>query len=83
MKILYFARIRAQIGQSVELLEKPSAMTTVADLIASLKARGGGYEAALADPAAVKVAINHDYVGLDHPVTETDEIALFPPVTGG
>ncbi len=52
-------------------------------LIDWLKGRGGGYAEAFADLSVVRVAVNQEYVTLDHPVAEEDEVALFPPVTGG
>ena len=54
-----------------------------ADLIAWISGQGGGRAEALADLSAVRVAVNQEYVGLDHPVGADDEIAFFPPVTGG
>ena len=45
--------------------------------------RGCGHAEALRDLKVVRVAVNHDYVGLEHPVREGDEVAIFPPVTGG
>jgi molybdopterin synthase sulfur carrier subunit len=55
----------------------------VAGLLGWLRSRGGGYAEALRDLSVVRVAVNQNYVGLDHPVREGDEIAVFPPVTGG
>ena len=52
-------------------------------LLGWLKGRGGGYADALDDLSLVRVAVNHEYVGLDHPLDAADEVALFPPVTGG
>jgi sulfur-carrier protein len=83
MKLVYFAWLRSRIGKAEELIEKPAVVATVADLLAWLEGRGGGYAEALADRAVIRVAVNQDYVGPDHPVAERDEIALFPPVTGG
>jgi molybdopterin synthase sulfur carrier subunit len=48
-----------------------------------LKTRGPGYAEALRDLSVVRVAVNQDYVGNEHPVRDGDEVALFPPVTGG
>jgi molybdopterin synthase sulfur carrier subunit len=83
MKLLYFAWIRAKIGTAEENVEPPSDVTDVASLIAWLKTRGPRYADALASPKALRVAVNQTYVGWDHPVRARDEIALFPPVTGG
>ena len=48
-----------------------------------LRRRGGGYAEALRDLSVIRVAVNQDYVGRDHPIRDDDEVALFPPVTGG
>jgi molybdopterin synthase sulfur carrier subunit len=55
----------------------------VAGLLDWLRSRGSGYAEALRDLSVVRVAVNQNYVGLEHPVREGDEIAIFPPVTGG
>lgn len=83
MKILYFAWLRARIGIAEEELAPPPAVRDVAGLLDWLASRGGNYTAALANRAVVRVAVNHDYVGFDHPLKAGDEIAIFPPVTGG
>ena len=61
----------------------PATVTDVAGLISWLRERGGGYAEALADLSVVRVAVNQEYVAMSHPVARDDEIALFPPVTGG
>ena len=83
MKLLYFAWLRTKIGTGSEEIEPPEGVADVAALLDWLKGRGGGYADALADLSLVRVAVNHVYVALDHPVAAGDEIALFPPVTGG
>jgi molybdopterin synthase sulfur carrier subunit len=83
MKLIYFAWLRTRIGLGEERVDPPAAVRTVRDLTDWLKTRGPGYEAALADPSVVRVAVNQDYVGPDHPLAPGDEVALFPPVTGG
>jgi molybdopterin synthase sulfur carrier subunit len=83
VKLLYFAWLRARIGCAEEVVELPPGVHDVAGLLEWLRARGAGYAEALRDRKVVRVAVNQDYVGFDHPVREGDEIALFPPVTGG
>jgi molybdopterin synthase sulfur carrier subunit len=83
MKLLYFAWLRERIGRAEEEIEPPAEIGTVADLLAWLKKRGPGYAQALADLSIVRVAVNQEYVRDDHPVRRGDEVALFPPVTGG
>lgn len=83
MKLLYFAWVRARIGTAEESVEPPADVATVAQLVLWLKARGPNYAAALDDEKRVRVAVNRDYVGFDHAVRPEDEVAFFPPVTGG
>ncbi len=83
MKLLYFAWLRTKIGTGSEEIEPPEGVADVAGLLDWLKGRGDGDADALADLSLVRVAVNQEYVALDHPVAAGDEIALFPPVTGG
>ncbi|HEV2302392.1 MAG TPA: molybdopterin converting factor subunit 1 [Stellaceae bacterium] len=83
MKLLYFAWLRARIGVAEEEVALPAEVRDVAGLIEWLRTRGPSYREALAKPEAIRVAVNYDYVGRDHPVEDADEVALFPPVTGG
>jgi sulfur-carrier protein len=83
VKLLYFAWLRERIGCAEEELALPLEIRDVAALLDWLGARGANYAAALQNRAVVRVAVNHDYVGFDHPVRAGDEIAIFPPVTGG
>ena len=83
MKVLYFAWLRARIGQAEEELALPAGVRDVAGLLEWLRGRGGGYAEALRDLSVIRVAVNQDYVGPEHPVRAGDEIAIFPPVTGG
>ena len=83
LKILFFAALREQLGTPGEEIELPSDITTVAGLRSHLKARGGVYEKAFADKNLVRIAVNQDLVPLTTPVKAGDEVAFFPPVTGG
>lgn len=83
MKILYFAWIRQRIGKSADELSVPEEVATVSDLIDWLQSRGAGYAAAFADRDALRMAVNQEHVDAAHPVSNGDEVAFFPPVTGG
>ncbi len=83
MKLLYFAWLRARIGHAEEDLALPEGVRDVAGLLDWLQTRGPRHAEALRDLSVIRVAVNQDYVGRDHPVREGDEVALFPPVTGG
>jgi molybdopterin synthase sulfur carrier subunit len=83
VKVLYFAWLRARIGCAEEEVEPPPQVRDVAGLLDWLRSRGGRYAEALRDLSVIRVAVNQDYVGGEHPLKEGDEVAVFPPVTGG
>ncbi len=83
MKILYFAWVREKAGIGCEEVTPPPDVIDVAGLVRWLVGRGGRPAAALADLSSIRVAVNQEHVGLQHPVGPDDEIAFFPPVTGG
>ncbi len=83
MRVLYFALLRERVGIAEESVAPPAGVDTVAGLLDWLRGRSAQHAAALADPALVRIAVNQDYAQPDHPVRPGDEIALFPPVTGG
>lgn len=83
LDILYFAWVREQIGTGQESIDHPGEDVPIADLIATLIARGGGYAEALANPSRLRAAIDQRFVPLDAPLGNARELAIFPPVTGG
>jgi molybdopterin synthase sulfur carrier subunit len=83
MKILYFAWLRTKIGRAEERIEPPESVADVASLLHWLRGRGPGFAAALQDLSVVRVAVNQEYVKPSHRLGPDDEVALFPPVTGG
>ena len=83
MKILYFAWLKEHIGHASEEFQLPDGVNTVAALIPYITKQSAGHGAALANLDAVRVAVNRVYGDLATPVTNDDEVAFFPPVTGG
>ena len=83
MKILYFAWLRQKIGAGEEAVAPPPAVKTVAALVEWLKAKSPAHAAAFANVKAVRVAVNQEFTDWSAPVGAGDEIAFFPPVTGG
>lgn len=83
VKLLYFAWLRARIGCAEEEIDLPPTVRDVGGLLGWLQSRGGSYAEALRDLSVVRVAVNQDYVGPEHAVRNGDEVAIFPPVTGG
>ena len=83
MKLLYFAWLKTKTGVAEEDVTPPPEVTTVAELLEWLRGRGPGHAEALRDLDALKVAVNQEYAQAGDPVRPGDEVALFPPVTGG
>lgn len=82
MKILYFAGLRERVGMHTEQFAPP-AVRDVGGLMAVLRARGGVWQQVLAEDAPVCVAVNQEMATRDTVIAAGDEVAFFPPVTGG
>ncbi|WP_242095555.1 molybdopterin converting factor subunit 1 [Sphingomonas sp. CROZ-RG-20F-R02-07] len=83
MQMLYFAWVRERVGTGAETVAPPSGIATLADLIDWLATRSEGHAAAFADRGRLRAAIDQEFVGLDTPLGDAREVAIFPPVTGG
>ena len=83
LKLVFFARLREDLGTGAEQLTLPPGVSTVAGLRAHLAERGGSWAAALAQGKAIRVAVNQEMAQPGTPVKPGDEVAFFPPVTGG
>ena len=83
MQILYFAWLKTHTGTGQETVEPPEDVRDVAGLLDWLAGRSQAHANALADRQAVRVAVNQEYARPSDPVKPGDEVALFPPVTGG
>ena len=83
IQLVFLARLRERFGVSCEAYELAVDIDTVDALLAALRQRGGAFAVELAAGRAFRVAVNQEVVALDHPVKAGDEVAIFPPVTGG
>jgi sulfur-carrier protein len=83
MQILYFAWVREKIGRAGEELSLPADVTDIAGLMRHLASLGPGHAAAFANPTAIRAAINQEFASPGDAVADGDEVAFFPPVTGG
>ena len=83
VKVLLFANLRERVGQSVEVVDIPDSASTVAGLRIHLMKRGGAWQEILSDMKVVRVAVNQDMAAANAPLNPGDEVAFFPPVTGG
>jgi molybdopterin synthase sulfur carrier subunit len=82
LKIIYLARLRDALGCSSESLELADGGSLGA-VRAALRERGGPWARELADGRSVRIAVNHELTAGDVTLQDGDEIAFFPPVTGG
>jgi molybdopterin synthase sulfur carrier subunit len=84
VRLVYLARLREAFASAGESLELPAGRErTIAGLLEELRARGGAFAYELAPGRAVRVAVNHAMAAPADAVRDGDEVALFPPVTGG
>ena len=81
--LLYFASLRESLGVSREQVALASGNSTVSALLEELRARDGRWTEAFAPGRQWRVAVNQQMASLATPVRPGDEIAFFPPVTGG
>ncbi|MBN9563646.1 MAG: molybdopterin converting factor subunit 1 [Alphaproteobacteria bacterium] len=83
LKILYFAWLRERTRVAEEEVSVPGSVASVGALIEWLSARSPGHRAAFANRRTVRCAVNQDFADLATPLASGDEVAFFPPVTGG
>lgn len=79
LKILYFAGLREAIGSGSESVEVPAGVATVGALRDAL----GRMHPELLSARNLRAAVNQKMAGMDAPIADGDEVAFFPPVTGG
>lgn len=83
MKVMYFAWLRQRLGISEEIVSPPASVNDVESLLDWLSERSPEFTAILQDRKVIRVAVNQEYVEANRALAKDDEIALFPPVTGG
>jgi molybdopterin converting factor subunit 1 len=83
LSILYFAWLRERVGVSEETLTPPASVATVADLVAWLASLDQRHAAAFKDRKTVRCAVNQEFADPSTILQPGDEVAFFPPVTGG
>jgi len=83
IQLLFFAGLREAVGSGSESLALPEAVATVGELRAHLAARGGKWAEHFAPTRNVRAAVNQTMVAAGAAVKDGDEVAFFPPVTGG
>ena len=83
LRVLYFASLREKLGKDAEEIELPAGVVTVAGLRSHLQRLGSSYENAFSEKMLLRAAVNQDMVQGEAAIRAGDEVAFFPPVTGG
>ena len=83
MIIKYFSWIKEHIGKSEEQIELPDHIKNVDELINYLNETDEKYNLIFEKKEIIKIAVNKTYSSFDANISDNDEIAFFPPVTGG
>jgi len=83
LKLLYFARLREALGIAAEEVDVPDRVTDVQGLMGWLAKRGGAWQEEFAGCRPLRAAVNQVLVANSASFKAGDEIAFFPPVTGG
>ena len=83
LTVLYFAWVRERTGKAQEVIDLPAGVSTVAELVAWLAERSPGHASAFANRRSIRCAVNHEFAPPDTRIYPGDEVAFFPPVTGG
>ena len=83
INILYFAWLRQKLGKNSESINLPADISNVQGLIDYLRSGSAAHQEVFQNLEIIKIARNQNYVDLNEPITAGDEIAFFPPVTGG
>lgn len=83
IKVLYFASLRERLGTGFEDLEIPEGVVSPGALADHLGRRGGAWADTFDSGQTVMMAVNQEAANADAPLNDGDEVAFFPPVTGG
>ena len=84
-KVLPKALINVAVSGAIldQEFDLPPEINTAGDFIEWFKSRGDNYAQVIGASNTVKMAINQEYAGPEDVLCNEDEVALFPPVTGG
>ena len=83
MNILYFSWIKDKLDKTKENITIDENISSVAELIAFLKSKDETYKEVFKDISSIRVSINMETANMEDPISNNDEIAFFPPMTGG
>ena len=83
IKLFYFAKVREVLGIDREEIDVESDIKTLAELVAFLKLRGSQWQSIFDMSSSYRMAVNQELAEASDKINANDEIAFFPPITGG
>ncbi len=83
IKLFYFAKVREVLGINREEIDVESDIKTLAELVVFLKLRGSQWQSIFDMSSSYRMAVNQELVEANHTINANDEVAFFPPITGG
>lgn len=83
LNIVYFSWVKERLGRDQELINYPETVETVVQLIGHLQDNDAAYRDVFSDLKKLRFALDQDFVGLEALLEDAEELAIFPPVTGG
>ena len=83
IKLFYFAKVREMLGIDREEIDIETDIKTLAELIAFLKLRGSQWQSIFDMSSSYRMAVNQELVEENYTINANDEVAFFPPITGG
>lgn len=83
LNIVYFAWVKERLGKSEERIEVANGIKSVADLIRILQERGADYQDVFSDLSKLRFALDQEFTSIESSISAAEELAIFPPVTGG
>lgn len=83
LNIVYFSWVKERLGRDQEIVACPETVRTVGELVEHLQNVDAAYQGVFSDVKKLRFALDQDFVGLEAPLENSKELAIFPPVTGG
>lgn len=83
LTVLWFAWLKERVGTGEETVNPPASVKTVADLMTWLAGLDARHAAAFSAGKTIRCAVNQEFADPSAVLTSGDEVAFFPPVTGG
>lgn len=83
LNLVYFAWVKERLGKEQEVLEFPAELESVSDVIEFLRKQTPEYNDVFSDLTKLRFAVDQEFAPIDTAIGTAEELAIFPPVTGG